>query len=99
MANDINGLSGVNSITLGSSVSSTIAPRSTSSFGQFLERIMGKVTGITEFTAAGIDPTYGSLLNQQVEMQKQMQLVSLYSNILKSEHETQMAAVRNIRVG
>ena len=49
--------------------------------------------------ATGIMPEYMALINAQLEAQRQMQLVSLYSNIEKSKHETQMAAVRNIRAG
>jgi hypothetical protein len=49
--------------------------------------------------ATGIMPEYMALINAQLEAQRQMQLVSLYSKIEKSKHETQMAAVRNIRAG
>ena len=54
----------------------------------------GVVGGIT-----GINPEYMDLINKQIEVQVQMQLVSFHSNIEKSRHETQMAAVRNVRVG
>jgi hypothetical protein len=47
----------------------------------------------------GVQGEYAELLNKQIEMQQQMQLVSMFSNIEKSRHETQMAAVRNIRGG
>lgn len=50
-------------------------------------------------TFPGIDGDYAELLNKQIEMQQQMQLVTMQSNIEKSRHETQMAPVRNIRVG
>ena len=46
-----------------------------------------------------LDPTYSSLLSQQITMQQQMQLVSLHSNIEKSRHESKMAAIRNVRAG
>lgn len=46
-----------------------------------------------------LDPTYASLLSQQITMQQQMQLVSLHSNIEKSRHESKMAAIRNVRAG
>ena len=39
-----------------------------------------------------------ALINQQIEIQLQMQTVSMISNLAKSEHETRMAAIRNIRV-
>lgn len=47
----------------------------------------------------GLDPVYQDLINKQIEVQQQMQFVSLHSNIERSKHETQMAAVRNLRVG
>jgi len=47
----------------------------------------------------GLDSSYTSLLNKQIETQQQMQMVSMESNIEKSKHETQMAAIRNVRVG
>lgn len=47
----------------------------------------------------GVESGYAEMLNQQMQVQQQMQLVSMYSNIEKSKHETQMSAVRNIRVG
>jgi len=59
----------------------------------------GALLGNTTAGFTGIQAPYLELLMKQIEMQSQMQLVSLYSNIEKSRHETQMAAVRNIRVG
>ena len=47
----------------------------------------------------GLNSDYAALIQIQLETQKQMMLMSTYSNIEKSKHETQMAAVRNIRVG
>lgn len=47
----------------------------------------------------GIDPQYMDLINKQIEMQEQMQLVSMTSNIEKSQHESKMAAIRNVRAG
>ena len=60
---------------------------------------VGAIASGAESGLSGIDPTYLGLLQQQLEMQQQMQLVSLYSNVEKSKHETQMSAIRNIRVG
>ena len=42
--------------------------------------------------------TQSLLLSQQQELQLQMMLTSMKSNILRTEHETKMAAVRNMRV-
>lgn len=49
-------------------------------------------------TLVGIDPEYKALLEQQMEMQQQMMLVSMQSNVMRTEHETQMSVVRNLRV-
>jgi hypothetical protein len=100
MTNFLTGLSGLNSITLGGPLSrSTFEPRGSSGFGSILKNLIGNVVGRFSSEATGIDPKYSALIEKQLEMQEQMQLVSLYSNIIKSEHETHMAAVRNVRVG
>jgi hypothetical protein len=39
------------------------------------------------------------LLNKQIEIQMIMQLVSMESNIARSKHETEMAPIRNMRIG
>ena len=49
--------------------------------------------------SSGIDPNYENIINQQMELQRQMLLVTLHSNTEKTRHEIQMAPVRNIRVG
>lgn len=61
--------------------------------------VLSGVVSAAGATFAGIDPGYVALLNRQIETQQQMQLVSMESNIEKSRHETQMAAIRNVRVG
>lgn len=48
-------------------------------------------------TVHHIAPEYEELLQTQMEFQKQMQLVSLTSNVEKSKHESRMAAIRNVR--
>ena len=40
-----------------------------------------------------------ALIQLQLETQREMMYTSMVSNIEKSRHETQMAPVRNIRVG
>ena len=61
--------------------------------------VLSSVVGAASSTLTGVDPGYVALLNKQIETQQQMQLVSMESNIEKSKHETQMAAIRNVRVG
>ena len=69
---------------------------------QFAQNMLGTaadtLNGITG-GIAGVNGDYASLIQQQIEVQKQMMLTSMISNVEKSKHETQMAPVRNIRVG
>jgi hypothetical protein len=46
----------------------------------------------------GLDTGLQQLLSEQARLQVQMQMVSLVSNTMKSEHDMQMAAIRNLRV-
>lgn len=39
------------------------------------------------------------LLNDQIQIQQVMQSVSMFSNVQRSRHETEMAPIRNMRVG
>ncbi|MFN5061554.1 MAG: hypothetical protein ACK5GN_01790 [Pseudomonadota bacterium] len=39
------------------------------------------------------------LLNMQIQIQREMQAISMASNIIKSRHEMEMAPTRNMRVG
>ena len=41
---------------------------------------------------------YSALITAQLQAQREMQVVSMVSNVEKSKHETQMAAIRNVRV-
>lgn len=56
-------------------------------------RGLGSVTGL-----AGVDGQYADILQQQMEMQRQMMTVSMISNVERTRHETNMAGVRNMRV-
>lgn len=75
-------------------------PRSRSgvSFGGVLKSV-GSAIGSMAPGLDGINPVFVELINKQIQTQYEMQIVSFESNIEKSKHETQMAAVRNIRVG
>lgn len=77
-------------------------PEPRSRAGQFFRALVtgaGSALGRGASALTGMQPDYAELINRQIEAQQQMQLVSLESNIEKSRHETQMAAIRNIRVG
>ena len=47
---------------------------------------------------AGVDGDYSAILQQQMEMQRQMMTVSMISNTERTRHETNMVGVRNMRV-
>lgn len=48
-------------------------------------------------TTLDVSPAYQELIDKQIETQMELQQVSFVSNIERSQHETRMAAVRNIR--
>src|SRR5687768_17501460 len=60
--------------------------------------VAGSVLGKSGFGVSGLDAGLQDLLNRQMELQKQMMLVSMHSNIEKTDHDTRMAPVRNLRV-
>ena len=67
-------------------------------FSSVLSGIGGALGAGTSAIAGGaIQSDYAELISKQLEVQQQMMLVSFVSNIEKSKHETEMAAVRNIR--
>ena len=68
-----------------------------STFGQVLNAV-GQVAD-TASSVVGMDPSYQALLEKQIQMQEQLQMVTMESNIEKTKHESKMSAVRNFRVG
>ncbi len=80
------------------------APEPKSSLGGWVRAAANTVSSVASaaFTGGYLpDPTSDltALLQQQIEIQLQMQLWTARSNIARSEHEIQMAPVRNMRVG
>lgn len=75
------------------------APRTKSTFDAVLDVMSGIAGNIAKTAGLGVGGDYQGLITVQLEAQKQMMLVSMISNVEKSKHETQMAPVRNIRVG
>ncbi len=45
----------------------------------------------------GMQSEFQNMIGLQIYWQQQMQKVTLTSNIIKSEHETKMSAIRNVR--
>lgn len=75
-------------------------PEPTSSISKTFKSLLAGASSAFSGTVSNvvsIDPAYAQLIEKQMEVQQQMQLVSLHSNIEKSKHETKMAAVRNVR--
>lgn len=60
---------------------------------------LGSLQNAQNTNEIGISSEYRELLDKQLETQQEMQQVTFTSNIEKSQHESRMAAVRNIRVG
>lgn len=54
---------------------------------------VGNVAG----SVFGMQSEFQDMIGLQIYWQQQMQKVTLTSNIIKSEHETKMAAIRNVR--
>jgi hypothetical protein len=48
--------------------------------------------------SVSIDPQYRALLEQQMAFQRDMQVVTMQTNTSRTEHETRMTVVRNVRV-
>lgn len=46
-----------------------------------------------------VSPSYQALIDRQIQVQMEQQQVTFTSNIERSQHESRMAAVRNIRLG
>ena len=100
MGNDVNSLAPGGYIQLGNLGRFIPEPKSQSgiNFKNVLSSVGSLVSGGVG-AVTGVDFDYQALLMKQIEVQEQMQAVSMASNIEKSKHETQMAPVRNIRVG
>ncbi|HMO02337.1 MAG TPA: hypothetical protein PKD37_06215 [Oligoflexia bacterium] len=94
-------MSNISPITGATGISlQSLEPRPRWALGQVFRSVLAGVRSVFADSAAnfgGIDPTFAGLIEAQIEAQEQLQLVSFVSNIEKSKHETQMAAIRNIR--
>jgi hypothetical protein len=75
------------------------SPEPKSNMGTAFEAIASTVTTAASTMLPGIDAGSAALLSAQIEAQKQMQIVSMHSNVEKSKHETMMNPIRNTRVG
>ncbi len=79
-------------------------PRNSVDFFSTAGKVLSAGTSIAGSALGGVAGLGGvtdipGLLNKQIEIQMIMQLVSMESNIARSRHETEMAPIRNMRVG
>lgn len=58
-------------------------------------RVGGEIGGVS----LEVPSSFAELLSAQMQAQEEMQTVSMVSNIERSKHETNMVAIRNIKVG
>ena len=59
---------------------------------------LGSLAGtVATVATGGIQSEFQEMIALQMYWQQQMQKVSLLSNIIKSEHETRMSAIRNVK--
>jgi hypothetical protein len=79
-------------------------PEPRSSWGSWAQ-VAGSTVGSVANTAAntglglGLGTDLTGLLNQQIQIQREMQVISMQSNISRSQHEMEMAPIRNMRIG
>lgn len=90
-------------VSVGSSPLTRSAPEPRSPLGSWAQTA-GSIlnTGLTTLPDLGSalgGTGIADLLNKQIQVQQVMQSVSMYSNLLRSQHETEMAPIRNMRVG
>jgi hypothetical protein len=90
-------------ISTGDSALLRVAPEPKNSLGSWMSSIASTGLSVARSVVPGIDGLAGgdltSLLNMQIQIQQQMQVVSMVSNVERSRHETEMAPIRNMRVG
>ncbi len=90
-------------ISSGNSALLRVAPEPASSFGALMRGVATTGLNIARAVIPGGD-AIGSqdltgLLTMQIQIQQEMQTVSMISNVERSRHETEMAPIRNMRVG
>jgi hypothetical protein len=57
-------------------------------------------SGVAGVVQGAVDPgSFADLLQQQIQLQREMQIFSMQSNISRTRHETDMTAIRNMRLG
>jgi len=80
------------------------APEPQSGVGSWLKTAASTVANVATAAFTGnpmIDSAqdFQQLISTQIQVQRDMQLYTMISNLERSRHETEMAPVRNMRVG
>ena len=95
--------SGMYGLSLGGSNLLRAMPEPRNSWGAVGSSLLSTGTQIAGALMPGGDVlgtgNLESLLQMQIQVQQVMQYFSMQSNIEKSKHETEMAPIRNLRVG
>jgi hypothetical protein len=91
-------------VSVGDSPLMRSAPEPRNSLGSWVTTAGNAVASTTSaLTGIGASMMDGAsitnLLNQQIQIQQIMQTTSMLSNVYRSQHETEMAPIRNMRVG
>jgi len=90
-------------ISTGNSPMLRVAPEPTNSFGALARDVATTGLSIARAVIPGGDAIASQdltgLLAMQIQIQQEMQTVSMISNVERSRHETEMAPIRNMRVG
>ena len=76
-----------------------IMPEPRSSIGNTFGNVLRSAASVAA-TATGFGGFGGgvyALLDQQMQVQREMQTISMISNVERSKHEMRMAAIRNMR--
>lgn len=99
MSNSVSTLNGAAEVS--AAAAKYLPEPATKGMGIFRD-VVDLVSSVGEGVIGGI-PTaatgdYASLIQLQLEAQREMQTTTMVSNIEKSKHESKMSAVRNIRV-
>jgi len=58
----------------------------------------GRLPNSANIASGVVSDTNNELILTQIEMQREMQVTSMISNVEKSKHEARMTPIRNIRV-
>ena len=90
--------SGALGIATGTSKLLRALPSPQSSALEFGSNLVSSGLNVAAGLVSGGDLGLGDLLTTQIQVQREMQIISMASNVAKSEHEMNMAPIRNLRL-